>query len=230
MITYYFDLENRTKEVFLDLISRKKQLPTFQELSIALDIDQEDIQLVFNRETEILESIYAGFVKQYKDMLPAVEGFNECTLEEKLSNFIYVMFGILEKERPFVKATFEQVISQWSSGNHFYRAIEDVLGMFIQMSNHQKENSFTPWEILKNIQNTQTQRNFLEYINIQLLVNTYIELFKFWLYDYSNDFGKTAAYADQMTAFWANVVSTSLSGNAGNRDFRNNDVAEMLAG
>ncbi len=230
MITYYFDLENRTKEAFLDLFSRKKQLPTFQELSIALDIDQEDIQLVFDRETDILESIYAGYIKQYKDMLPEVEGFNECTLEEKLSNFIYVMFGILEKDRAFVKATFEQVISQWTSGNHFYRAIEDVLSMFIQANNHQKENSSTPWEILKNNQSTQIYQGFLEYINIQLLVNTYIELFKFWLDDYSNDFEKTAAYADQMTTFWANAVSTGLSGKADSTDFHNSDVAEMLAG
>ncbi len=176
-----------------------------QEVCSKSGVEQDKLLLFFDSSAEILESVYLDALREYRAMLPLVDGFEQSSLQEKFSNFAYVMFGLLDKRREFVRASFDEVIVQHPSKSRFHEELEQLFMEFLMAED---STTSSGWESSEG--GLRNQNSLVLYINIQLIIDDYFGLIKFWLLDNSDYLKRTASYIDQLVVFWADSLDMDV--------------------
>lgn len=167
---------------------------TIQNLSKRLDVNPPDIYAYYPNKRAILEGYYGLLIDRYRMMVNEIEDFDEYQLEEKLSNFIYTSFDLMQEHREFVEETFDSMVVESTGNDGFNKDLKDLLRQFFKNDSNIASSS----------------QLIMQDLFYEFLVGQYCQLIKFWLDDGSPEGEKSMAYADKMTTFLQEVMYTSV--------------------
>ena len=157
---------------------------TIANIARKIRIKKVDIYSLFNSRSAILKYYYPLCVERYRIMTAEIDDFATWSLEEKLANFAYALFDMLQEEREFVDEHFTEAIFHGSATSRFEHDVEALLKEFIG------EDCTTGWLA-------------------SFLAREYLHLVRFWLADESSDAQRTMALVDKATSFVGEAVHSS---------------------
>ena len=147
-------------------------------------IKKFEIYNFFNSRSAILKYYYPLCVERYRIMTADIDDFAIWSLEEKLANFAYALFDMLQEEREFVEEHFAEAIVHGSATSRFEHDVGALLNEFIG------EDCTTGWLA-------------------SFLAREYVHLIGFWLADESSDAQRTMALVDKGASFVGEAVHSS---------------------
>ena len=147
-------------------------------------IKKVEIYNLFNSRSAILKYYYPLCVERYRIMTADIDDFAIWSLEEKLANFAYALFDMLQEEREFVEEHFDEAIVHGSATSRFEHDVGALLNEFIG------EDCTTGWLA-------------------SFLAREYVHLISFWLADESSDAQRTMALVDKGASFVGEAVHSS---------------------
>lgn len=189
-----FETKYRIADAATDLYIEGDGAFTIKETAKKLDLDPADIFDYFANKQAILEFYYASLVIRYELMIDEIEAFDSYTISEKLSNFIFTSFDMLEEKKEFVDATFESMIFCSFSKTDFENEVERLTEQFLQEDD--------------NLAISTTM--FLNHYLYSFLRRKYLELVRFWLNDNSEDHELTMELTDKLTSFLEELLYNTV--------------------
>lgn len=147
-------------------------------------IKKVEIYRLFSSRSAILNFYYPLCVLRYRAMSEEIADFSSWSLEEKLANFAYAMFDMLQEEREFVDEHFVEQVFRSMGTTRFQREVEALFG-----------------EWLGDACGGDWMASFL--------AREYLHVVRFWVADDSDDGERTMALVDKIAAFIGEVSRSS---------------------
>ncbi|MFH5833535.1 hypothetical protein [Halalkalibaculum sp. DA384] len=180
-----FEFKYRISEAAVEQYEKEGKNFTLKQVSRQADCTVADILEYFPGKKAILQFYYTGLLVRYRLMLEDIEGFDDYLLAEKLSNFVYTSFDLLDEHKSFVRETFTPLIFCSYSGTGFEQQTRELLERFFSGDPRISSSS----ALLMN-------RYFY-----QVLYRKYTVLIRFWLKDTSEEQEVSMELTDKYTAF-----------------------------
>lgn len=139
----------------------------------------------FPNKQAILQFYYTAIVFRYRLMIDEIENFDSYTFGEKLSNFAYTTFDILDEKEAFVERTFKSLILCSYSKTDFEKEVEALMSDFLEDDNNLSVSSTT----------------IINHYFYAFLRRQYLELIRFRLSDASEGHELTMQLTDKLTNF-----------------------------
>lgn len=149
----------------------------------------------FNTVDDIKRFYYTSLILQYEAMIEEIDDFDSYTLSEKLSNFIYASFDLMNEDEAFVRATFKPLILRCSVKTDYQKRIEHLLERFITNDGLISASSSF----------------LLNKYYFKLLQYKYLRLISFWLNDESENNEATMELTDKLTGLLQELLYTSIA-------------------
>ncbi len=176
-------------ETAIDLILAEGSF-TIAQLSEATDKTASQIYSLFPNKKAITQYYYPSLIIRYSAMIEEIEDFESYTISEKLSNFIFTTFDMMEDRREFVEDTFEKMIFKKGCNSEFH---QEVTALFKHFFTTDGRIAVSAGFVMKNY--------FYEFI-----AREYLDIIKFWLNDDSDGKERSFALTDKLTGFTEEVV------------------------
>lgn len=167
---------------------------TLNQISKELKLDVADIFDYFPNKRAILEFYYTSLPIRYQLMTEDIEDFETYTLSEKLSNFIFASFDMMEEKQDFVERTFNKMIRYSYGKTEYSTKVEAILKSFFRDDPRISTSSTL----------------FMNDLFFQLIRSKYLYLVGYWLRDDSEGKERTMELTDKLTAFIQEVMYTSV--------------------
>lgn len=177
-----FELKFKIADAATDLYAENERF-LIKDVAERVELEPAEIFNYFPNKKAILEFYYASLVFRYEMMIDEIENFESYTLSEKLSNFAFSSFDMLQEKQAFVEATFEKLILQSFTKTDYEKEIERLIRQFLEKD--------------PNISMSSTlvlHSYFYAFLRWQ-----YLELIKFWLNDDSEGHELTLELTDKLT-------------------------------
>ena len=160
------------------------------DLVNATGMSASEIYTLFPDKNAILAYYYPALIFQYWGMIDEIEGFEGYQISEKLSNFIYTQFDMMDEHTGFVKKTFGDLAFSkgWDSDYH-----SEITSLF-------KEFLTTDGSIAV------SAGFFMKDFFYKTLASQYLFLVKYWIGDTSENKERTLALTDKLTGLFEEVV------------------------
>lgn len=139
-------------------------------------VKKVDIIRLFHSRSAILKYYYPLCVQRYRAMVDEVPDYADWPPEEKLANFAYAMFDMLQEQREFVEEHFVGEIFRAAGTSQFQREVE---ALFAEML----ADTCAPEQLAA------------------FFAKEYMHLVRFWIADDSDDGERTTALVDKIVAF-----------------------------
>lgn len=179
----------------VDLYVEQDGVFTFNQIAKELEIDVADIFNYFPNKKAILEFYYTSLVIRYKLMIEEIDDFETYSLGEKLSNFIYASFDMMQEKQAFVEATFNKMIRYSYTKTDYSKKVEALLESFFREDAGISSSS----SLLMN--------SFF----FQLMRAKYLYLVSYWLRDDSEGKERTMELTDKLSSFIQEVMYNSVA-------------------
>jgi AcrR family transcriptional regulator len=160
----------------IDLYTDDRANFTVANLARTTRVKKNEIYRLFNSKGSILKYYYPLCVLRYRLMTEEIEDFAAWSFEEKLANFAYAMFDMLQEEREFVEEHFVEAVFHAPGTSKFQREVERLIREFLG------EAAGIEWLAA-------------------VLGREYLRLIHFWLADESDDCERSMALVDKASAF-----------------------------
>jgi len=158
---------------------------TYRQIAGETGLEVGELFEYFPNKESIFRFYYEAIVVRYRLMLEEIEGFEDYLLEEKLSNFAFTTFDMLQEKEEFVELTFKTVILWSYAKTPFEEAVDQLLRDFFAGDPRISASS----SILMN-----------DYF-YAILRKKYLRLIAFWLNDDSDGKELSMELTDKYTAF-----------------------------
>lgn len=176
-------------ESAIDLILSEGSF-SIAQLSEATGKTASQIYSLFPNKKSILKYYYPSLVIRYSAMIEEIEDFESYTISEKLSNFIFTTFDMMEDRREFVEDTFEKMVFKKGCSSEFH---QEVTALFKHFFTTDGRIAVSAGFVMKDY--------FYEFI-----AREYLDIIKFWLNDDSDGKERSFALTDKLTGFVEEVV------------------------
>ncbi|NBC25619.1 MAG: hypothetical protein GVY08_02060 [Bacteroidetes bacterium] len=167
------------------------------KMSALADEAEVELDLVldyFPNRTSVLEYYYEASFIEYREVTKQIQGYDEFTLAEKLSNLSYTLLDLFSKQKPFVRKTYRSIIVCSSKKTSFSEMFKKELQLIYETDPRQSALS-------------SAFNNRLLYkaglANFHLLIG-------YWLEDESTGDQKTMELVDKWTAFIQEIHYTAI--------------------
>lgn len=167
---------------------------TLKSIARELDMTVGEIFNYFPDKRSILQFHYASLVFRYRAMVDEITDFESYMLGEKLSNFAYTSFDMLEERKPFVDATFQKLIVCSPEKTEYEKEIEKLLEEFIAND-----------ALVSTTSDAFSNRYLYSFFRCQ-----YFGLIRFWLNDRSEGHVLTMELTDKLTGFVQEVMYSAI--------------------
>lgn len=181
-------------EAAIDLYVQRKGTFTLKQISQKTGIAVGEIFEYFPNKKAILEFYYTSLIMRYELMISEIEDFEQYTLSEKLSNFIYASFDLMSEHDAYVEASFPDIILHRYTKTEYEKEIQRILTSFVKDDPLVSSSSM----MLLN-----------EYV-YAMMSKKYLRLILFWLNDNSEDHELTMELTDKITAFIEEALYSSI--------------------
>lgn len=179
-----FEMKFAMADVATDLYIQGDGRFYIKDIAKEVDITPAEVFNYFPNKKSILEFYYASLIIRYEMMINEIDGFNSYTLSEKLSNFAFTSFDMLQEKETFVKATLSDYVLNSFSKTDFEKELERIIKQFLQNDDHI---SISSTLVLNSYSYAFLRRQFLE-------------LLRFWINDTSEDKELSMELTDKATA------------------------------
>jgi hypothetical protein len=149
---------------------------------------------LFPNKKAILGYYYPSLVIRYSAMIEEIEEFETYTISEKISNFIYTLFDMMEERREFVEDTFDKIVFRKKSDSVFHKEVTKLFKHFFTTDGRI---AVSAGFVLKDY--------FYEFI-----AKEYLHIIKFWLKDESDGKERSFALTDKLTGFVEELVYNKI--------------------
>lgn len=167
---------------------------TIKSLADELKMDSAEIYDLFPNRRSILEFYYESVIIRYQTLTAAIEGYNNFTMAEKLSNLALTILDMFQERREFVTKTYHSMIACSSRSTNFEKNFKKQLSIIFEQDERQsKSASFFNGEL-----------------TIRFIVLHFHGLISFWLRDSSEGYQKTMELVDKWTALVQEVNYSSV--------------------
>jgi hypothetical protein len=171
-------------------IYQDKGRVSIPDLVQATKLSATEIYELFPNKKAILAYFYPALVMQYWAMIDEIEDFENYSISEKFSNFIYTMFDLMAERQHFVKDTFDKLVFRKGSSSDFH---EETTTLF-------KEFLTTDGNIAV------SAGFFMGDTYYKILASQYLFLIKYWLNDTSDNKERTLALSDKLASLFEEIV------------------------
>lgn len=171
-------------------IYQEKGRVSIPDLVQATKLSATEIYELFPNKKAILAYFYPALVMQYWAMIDEIEDFENYSISEKFSNFIYTMFDLMAERQHFVKDTFDKLVFRKGSSSDFH---EETTTLF-------KEFLTTDGNIAV------SAGFFMGDTYYKILASQYLFLIKYWLNDTSDNKERTLALSDKLASLFEEIV------------------------
>lgn len=182
-------------EVACRLYVKQEGSFTFKEIAKEVDMDPADIFDYFPNKKAVLQFYYSSLVIRYAFMIEEIEDFGSYSLSEKLSNFVYASFDMMEEQEEFVQASFKSEIYDSFSKTNFEERIEDMLRHFFKNDARISASSSL----------------LMRPLFFQLLCKKYMYLISFWLDDDSKKNELSMELTDKLTTVIQEIMYSPIA-------------------
>ena len=191
------ELKRRVVAAAIDLSIDNQGRFTVKQLCQKTDISQGDFYRLFNSKHLVLSEFYPLCVAQYRALTLEIDGYPAMSLSEKLGNFIYTMFDLLQEQREFVDDTFESMVTRARGQTTFHR---EVTAVFAEILESDPE--------LPNLQRAFLLNSWI----YDFLTSEFLQLLAFWISDDSPNVERSMALSDKLVAFLEEVMHSNVVG------------------
>ena len=179
-----FELKFAIADTATDLYVQGDGQFYIKDIAKDVDITPAEVFNYFPNKKSSLEFYYASLVIRYEMMINEIDNFESYTLSEKLSNFAFTSFDMLQEKEAFVEATLSEYILNSFTKTDFEKELERIIKQFLQNDNHL---SIASTLVLNSYSYAFLRRQFLE-------------LLRFWINDTSEDKELSMELTDKSTA------------------------------
>lgn len=179
-----FEMKFAMADVATDLYIQGDGRFYIKDIAKEVDITPAEVFNYFPNKKSILEFYYASLIIRYEMMINEIDGFNSYTLSEKLSNFAFTSFDMLQEKETFVEATLSDYVLNSFTKTDFEKELERIIKQFLQNDDHI---SISSTLVLNSYSYAFLRRQFLE-------------LLRFWINDTSEDKELSMELTDKATA------------------------------
>ena len=148
----------------------------------------------FPNKKAALHFWYESIPARYEMMLAEIEGYDELTLAEKLSNFLFVAFSILDEQRDFVLETYQDFVFKNQKWHPLRKETARLLKIIVE--DH------------RGVSNAARVVLFDEVFDF--MAKETLHIYKFWTKDNSEDFERSMALADKFSSFGAELLCNKI--------------------
>lgn len=167
---------------------------TIPNLSDKTGKTASEIYTLFSNKKAILKFYYPSLVIRYRAMVGEIEDFDSYSISEKLSNFIFTLFDMMDERLEFVENTFHKYEWKCTANSEFQQEVKSLFKDFFTSDG-----------------NIATSAGFLiGDLFYSLLKTQHLFLIKFWLEDDSEDRERTFALTDKITGFIEELVYSKI--------------------
>lgn len=160
------------------------------DLISSTGLTASEIYSYFPNKKAILAFYYPALVFQYWAMIEEIDGFEDYSLSEKFSNFIYTIFDMMSENSAFVSDTFDNHIFKKGTKSSFHK---EVTALFKDFLTSDGEIAVSAGLFMKDF-------------SYKLLTSQYLFLIKFWIKDESENKERTLALSDKLTSLLEEAV------------------------
>lgn len=168
----------------------KKGKVSIPDLVDATELSASEIYSYFPNKKSILSFYYPALVYQYWAMIKEIDGFEDYSLSEKFSNFIYTLFDMMSEYPTFVGDTFSKHVLQKGSRSEFHK---ETTALFKDFLTSDGNIAVSAGLIMK------------DYF-YSIASSQYLLLVRFWLKDESEEKERTLALTDKLTSLLQEAV------------------------
>lgn len=179
-----FELKFAIADIATDLYIEGDGKFYIKDIASKIDITPAEIFNYFPNKKSILEFYYASLVIRYEMMINEIEDFESYTLSEKLSNFAFTSFDMLQEKESFVEATLSDFILNSFTKTDFEKELERIIKQFLQNDD----------------QISLASTLFLNTYSYSFLRRQFLELLRFWINDTSENKELSMELTDKATA------------------------------
>lgn len=148
----------------------------------------------FADKEEIIYFYYASLITRYRMMIEEIDDFETFTLSEKLSNFAYTSFDLMQEREEFVQQTFRSYIMHSCLQTDYEQEVEALLYDFFRDDRGKTASS----DLL------------ITDCSMRLIRKKYLHLVDFWLKDESEDKEVSVELTDKVTGLMEEALYTSV--------------------
>lgn len=185
-----FQTKYKITETAVELYKEHGDSFTFKQIAQKTDLDVADIFDYFPDKRAVLQFYYESLIIRYRLMLEEIDDFNDYLLAEKLSNFVFTSFDLMQEQGNFVELTFNEIILCPYSRTPFEKRVENLLkDFFVDDPRISASSSFLLSRCLYSV-----------------LTKKYLRLVVFWLNDDSDGKELSMELTDKYTAFLQEIM------------------------
>lgn len=168
---------------------------TFKEIAKKLDVPPASLFDYFDSKKAVIEFYYRSLVIRYHLMIAEIDDFQNYSLSEKLSNFAYASFDMIEEQEAFVRTTFGSTIRQCYTKTEYEQLVEETFRNFFRNDQQLSMSSslvlHSPFFVILRI--------------------SYLQLIAFWLDDESEGREQTIELIDKLTSFLQELMYSPVA-------------------
>lgn len=169
---------------------QKKGKVSIPDLVDTTGLTASEIYSHFPNKKSILSFYYPALVYQYWAMIEDIDGFEDYSLTEKFSNFIYTLFDMMSESPAFVDATFDKHVFRKGYQSEFHK---EVTALFKDFLTSDGEIAVSAGFVMK------------DYF-YKILTSQYLLLIRYWTTDESEGKERSLALSDKLTSLLQEAV------------------------
>jgi transcription-repair coupling factor (superfamily II helicase) len=194
-----FDINNFEKKLQIadaaaQLYTARNGSFTMHEAARGAGLTPGEVFEYFPNQEAIIYFFYSSLITRYRLMIEEIEDFDTFTLSEKLSNFAYASFDMLQEHEPFVEQTFRSHILHSCKKTAYERNVEALIADFFKKDSGKSASSDL----------------FVNSCSLRLIRKKYLHLICFWLNDESENKELTLELTDKVTGLMHEALYTSV--------------------
>ncbi len=190
----HFEKKLRITDVAAQLYVAKGGSFTMHEAARGAGLTPGEVFEYFPNQEAIIYFFYRSLITRYRLMIEEIENFEDFTLSEKLSNFAYASFDMLQEREPFVEQTFRPYILHSCKKTAYEEEIETLVAEFFKKDNGKSASSDL----------------VINRCSLRLIRKKYLHLIRFWLNDESENKEMTLELTDKVTGLMQEALYTSI--------------------
>lgn len=169
---------------------QKKGTVSIPDLVDTTGLTASQIYSHFPNKKSILSFYYPALVYQYWAMIEEIDEFEDYSVSEKLSNFIYTLFDMMSESPAFVDNTFHKYVFQKGYTTEFHK---EVTALFKNFLTSDGEIAVSAGFFMK------------DYF-YKILTSQYLFLVRYWTNDESEGKERSLALADKLTSLLQEAI------------------------
>lgn len=185
-----FETRYKITEAAVELFKEHGDAYTIKQVARETGLDVAEVFDYFPNKEAILQFYYTSLVIRYRLMLEEIDDFSEYLLDEKLSNFIFTSFDIMQEQPVFVEMTFKRLILCSSNQTDFEK---EVLSLFREFFTEDSRISSSSSMLMNSV-------------FYSILLKKYLYMVRFWLNDESEDKELSMELTDKLTSFLQEIM------------------------